>query len=738
MNPLVNDKYDLNKSFDRISTIAAPLKKANWITTESFSEEAAPTFKKEFFIDKKYDDANKAEIYICGLGFYVLKINGKRVGEDILQPAFSNYNKTVYYNVYDISKYLNFIETNDGKNVIEVTLGNGWLNEFQSNGWSFENAIWRKRPLLIAEIFINDELYVKTDLSWKCNESNTVYNSLRGGETYDASRKESESIPVMIADPPFGTLKKQKINPIRLEKTLYPTDVIKNTPYDFVYDFGENLSGNVEIEAEAAAGLHIVIQYTERLFDGHIPELEPISHCVNDNRFQRDFIITGEGITKWHGEFSYHGFRYVRVCFMPGVKIKTIKARCFHTDVEEIGGIETDNQVISKIQNAIKRSTLTNLHHMPTDCPHREKNGWAADGYLSCGQALLNFDMVNVYEKWLDDFVDCQMPNGKIPCIAPTCGSFGYGWGSGPSWDLVIFDIPWRLYLSMGDKKYLSRYFDAMKKYIDYLETITCDGICTLGLGEWCAVQSMGDVIPDNVVIQMSVYAIYRLYRKVSEVLEDKSALEDAKYKEQRAKDAFIKNYGSLNLENQLYFAGQLYFDLFEDESNRKFAEKRLVEVVESMDCHIYGGIFNAYVLLNVLTDMGRFDLAYKIAMQTDFPGWSYMVDLTGGSTLAEEFYGGTSLNHHMFSPIGEWFYRGIGGINIDEENPGYKNIIIKPNIPDDINTFKAWHNTPMGRVEVNVTADKINVLIPENSSAKFIYKGYNDTYTAGSYTFDR
>ena len=735
LKPLYNNIDNL--STDRL--VDNRLRNANWITTESFPEEAAPTFEKEFYIEKKADEVKKSEIYISGLGFYVLKINGRRVGEDILQPAFSNYNKTVYYNVYDIFDYLNFADKNNGKNVIEVTLGNGWLNEFQTNGWSFENAIWRKRPLFIAEVYVNADLSVKTDLSWRCTQSRTVYNSLRGGETYDASIAEKEDYrSVMVADPPFGILKEQKINPIRLEKTIEPTAVIKNSPYDFVYDFGENLSGNVEIEVEAVAGLHVVIQYTERLFDGHLPNLEPISHCVNDKRFQQDFVITGEGVTKWHGEFSYHGFRYVRVCFTPGATIKSINARCFHTVVEDMGGIDTDNPIIAKIQNAIRRSTLTNLHHMPTDCPHREKNGWAADGYLSCGQALMNFDMTNIYEKWLDDFVDCQMPNGKIPCIAPTCGSFGYGWGSGPSWDLVIFDIPWKLYLCTGDKKYLSRYFKPMQKYIDYLETITCDGICTLGLGEWCAVQSMGDVIPDNVVIQMSVYAIHRLFRKIAIALGDISAAEEASRREQRTKTAFIENYGNLNLENQLYYAGQVYFDLFKDDDSRNNAKNRLVEVVEGMDCHIYGGIFNAYLLLKVLTEMGRFDLAYKIAMQTDFPGWSYMVDITGGSTLAEEFYGGASLNHHMFSPIGEWFYSGIAGINIDEENPGFKNIIIKPNIPDEINCFKAWHNTSNGKVEVSIAADEIRVAVPKNSTAQFKYKGCDEALTEGEYSFKR
>lgn len=710
---------------------AERLKNAKWIAAPGCSKEAAPVFKKEIFLD---DVAKNAKIYISGLGFYVLKINGIRVEDDILQPAFSNYENKVYYNVYDISDYLK-----KGVNVVEVTLGNGWYNQIQKDAWGFEKAVWRKPPQLIAEIFTDGVLKCATDSTWLQKESATVYNSLRGGETYDASRLNADGNwkPAAVVDGPMGILKEQKIKPIRIEKYIDPISVIKNSDYDYVYDFGINLSGNAEIYVEGESGLNVSVQYFERLLDGHNPDLHQISQYVGDGRFQRDVYITGDENTPWHGEFSYHGFRYVRITFAPGAVIKSVKARFFHTVAEDMGSIKTDNAVISKIQSAIRQSTLSNLHHIPTDCPHREKNGWAADGYLSCGQALFNFDMENIYEKWLDDFVDCQKANGKIPCIAPTCGMFGYGWGSGPSWDAVLFVIPWRLYQFTGNIKYIKRYYEPMKKYIRYLDTITENGICKLGLGEWCAVESKGDHIPDEVVIEAAVYGIYKLYLKAAEAMEDTDEIEYAKKKSAEIKKAFILSYGDLKLENQLYWAGRLYFDLFDSREDRKAATDYLVRIVEKFDRHIYGGIFNAYILLKVLTDEGRFDIAYDVATRTDFPSWSDMIDRCGG-TLGEEFYGGLSLNHHMFSPIGEWFYTAIAGINIDEAEPGFKNIIIKPHIPADIKNFAAWHKAPCGKTEVCIDPEKIRVKIPHGSTAVFKYKEHDVRLNDGEYIFER
>lgn len=708
---------------------------SNWIESTVTTEEEAPIFKKEFEVSEKIGEIKKAEIYICGLGFYYFKFNGKRISKDILQPAFSNYDKTVYYNVYDITE--NLLEAKNTQNTIEVVLGNGWYNEFPKTVWKFEQSEWRRPPRLRCEIYINDKLAVKTDTSWVCGKSNITFNSLRCGETYNATNsiEDEDFKPVKLAIAPGGELKEQKINPIRVQGVVKPVNIIRNSQKDFVYDYGTNLSGDVEIAVKAPKGTEISIQYFERLMDGHMENLMPIYCQVLERRFQKDvYIANGDGTEVWHGEFRYHGFRYIRITANSPIEVVSADARVIHTDINDMGGIETDDVIINKIQKAIRQSTLANLHHMPTDCPHREKVGWAADGWLSSGQALYNFDMVDIYEKWLDDFVDCQKPSGQIPCYAPTPALAGYDWGSGPCWDLVLFVIPWRMYMFTGDKKYLERYFEPMKKYLNYAESITENGLCSLGLDEWCAVKTTGDEMPPEAVITMALYTMYIIFKKAAKILNQ---TDDEAYAADEIKvirSAYMNKYGDLHLKNQLYLAGNILFNLTD---NPKETADELAKLVEEMDYHLYGGIFTTATLFDVLTNIGRFDLAYKIAEQTDFPGYSHMIDICGG-TLGEEFYGGGSYNHHMFSAIGEWFYSGIAGIKLDEDNPGFKHICIEPNIPQEMKKFKAWHMTPFGKIEVKFDKDKIYIELPSGITADFKYGNISENLSAGTYVFKR
>ena len=698
---------------------------AKWIGKIDFSGVHAPVYRKIFNLKKLPEQCN---IFISGLGTYVMHVNGKRVGEDILQPAFSNYDKTVYYNEYSLNDYIK-----QGENTIEVTLGNYFYNEQQTTAWEFEQAPWKDFPRLIAEIFADGELIVKTDRTWDCAKSKTVFNSLRYGERYDALFDVQYLYKADVVVPPGGVLTKQTINPIRVKNT-YKGTVVETASRDIVYDFGVNISGNVEIRGKGNPGDKVSLVYFERLLENKWPDLYYLNAGLDKPTSGQtdEYTFSGNGEEVWHSEFGYNGFRYVMVS--GSYKELELTARCFHTDLQQIGDIECDNELINKIHSAVKRSTLTNYHHIPTDCPHREKNGWTADAYVSAEQAQFNFDMTTAYEKWMKDFRECQQANGKVPCIIPSNG-WGYSFmDNGPSWDIALIILPWQMYRYTGDKKHLEDSYDAMKNYLEYMKMLLEDGICYTGIGDWLQTWYRGDRMPNEIIITMNCGYAVDLFSKIAKLLNKDEDYQEARILYSEIRSAFREKFGNTTLNNQLLYAGQLMLGFADDKEK---TVENLIKTVKDTNYHIQGGLFCSKYLLDALTNNGHFETAYKIASQKDFPGWGYLTDKCSG-TLGEDWFGGNSGNHHFFSEIGAWYYKALAGFNIDDENPGFKHIILTPHIPEDIKNFRAYHETPCGHLEISWNEKTVDVIIPEGSTASFSYKNIQQELSGGTYTFGR
>lgn len=698
---------------------------ARWICCQNCPENNAPVFEKIFEIDNLPE---KAMLRISGLGFYEAEINGRYADDALLQPAFSNYVKTVYYNEIDVTDLLK-----QGTNVIHVTLGNGWYNETVSNAWKFECAPWRGTPCLIAELLLNGKTVLVTDTSWKCAVSGWSYNSLRCGETFDARVRPAFDERAAIASPPGGILKKQEIEPIRVRKYLTPVTPFVHRPE--VYDFGENLSGDVEIRVRGEAGAMVQIRCAEQILDNGALSFERIRAHVYSERFQTDeYILSGEGEEVWHSAFSYKGFRYASISVEKGkAEILDVRARLFHTDLPDAGGIETDNETVRAIHNACRRSTLTNFHHMPTDCPHREKNGWTGDGHIACEQALFNFDMRRAYEKWLDDIVDCQWPNGCIPAIAPTGIGF-YRSCNGPTYDAVLFELPWQLYRFTGERHYLTKWYEAMKRYAAYMESLTDDGVSVRGLGDWCALDYSAWEGRKDLLTAYAAH-IAGLYGKIARALSDAETEKNAQELEKRMRDAFNRHFGRNENEDMAYFSVVLRFRLTDDP---EWALRKLIEVIEKSDFRMGGGILSAKNVLDALTENGRFDLAWRLASQREFPGWYSMVCLSGGGTLTESWSGGSSKNHPMFSEIGAWLYKALAGFIIDEEHPGFERVRLIPHTPHEIRYFQAWHRTPAGLLKSEWDEKTLTVTVPEGTVADFTYGTTTCVLTPGVHSFAR
>ena len=664
-----------------------------WIWAPGCPGDAAPLFRKKITLGQVQADAR---VFVSGVGFYSLYINGKRVSDEWLAPAFSAYDHRVYYNVYSAAEYLN-----PGENTIEMILGNGWFNEQQKNAWGFEQARWKHAPQLIFELEMGGKVILSSDSSWEWSPSQIVFNSLRCGETCDRTRKTGPFCGAAIAHGPGGVLLRQEIPPIRLREKRKP---VKQWAVSggVLYDFGVNLSGNVEICVSGCRGKKISIQYSERIFEDGFPDLASNAQYVEGGRFQKDeYVLAGETEERWHSELGYNGFRYAIIS--GNCRVHEVIARGFHTDLKDAGEIICDYAPVTEIHQAVRRSTLTNFHHVPTDCPHREKNGWTGDAHLSCEQALYNFDMKAAYLKYLDDLTDSQRPNGAVACIVPP-GVFDYNWGTGATWDYALFEIPWQLYCFTGDQTVLRRYFAPMGRYLAYLETMGEKDIFRDGLGDWCPPREAAPC-PDALLVTAYAAACFERYAQAARVLG-----EEAEYAQARAaeiKEALLREFVGKTEEGQTYLALLLFFRLTDDPA--KTAEK-LVRRIEADGGHMYCGIFGTRMILDVLTENGHFDTAWKIAMAEGYPGYRDMLS-RGGGTLGEHWDGSYSWNHHMFSPVGAWFYKALGGLEM--EQAGFERVRIHPHMPEEIGSFSCSHDTPRGKISISWDREQVHISLP-------------------------
>lgn len=683
---------------------------AKWIESPCCRQEATPVFYKTFNVS----DVADARLYICGLGFYVAKINGKPITQDVLTPALSAYDKTVYYNVYDVTTLLS-----DGENILEVTLGNGLYNVLEADAWQFEKAVWKGSPKMICELTVNDVIALVSDSSWLTYEGKTTYNSFRCGETFDSSKELLPPVNAVHAKNPYGVLKEQTAPPVRLYETVTP---VKN---DFnIYDFAKNMTGNVEITAEGNRGDEIVIVYSERVRDDGTLDRENISKHVYNERFATDkFFLSGDGVQTWHGDFSYHGFRYVKLYFPDTTHVKSIVGRNVSTRLKRAGDYKTNNENVNLIHSATINSTLTNFVHVPTDCPHREKNGWTADAMTSSFQTVLNFDIKDAYIHFLDVMTDCQKPSGVVPCIVPT-SLWGYDFGSGVTWDSALFVIPYNLYKTSGNADILKRYYEPMKKYIAYLDTQHENDIFTKGLGDWCPPEGIKPV-DDKAVLTCFAKGVYDIVAKIAGLFGDETSAEHAKKRSDAVKKAFCDKFLQSPIPSQTFYASLVFFDMVNDKAH--YADL-LKDEVEKADGHITAGIFGAYIVPVVLRDYGYADCALKAVTKKDYPGWIYMINKCSGS-LGENWAGADSRNHHMFSSIDAFIFTTLTGAIFDFDSATNKTLTLRPYLSESINVFEA-HTTVYGKkITVSRNKDMFSVTLPEDFSARLELFGKHELH---------
>ena len=392
------------------------------LATADKSPQPAPLFRKAFTLAKR---AQSARIYICGLGYYELHLNGAKVGDHVLDPAFTRYDRRALYVTYDVTRQLR-----KGPNALGVILGNGWYNMHTRCVWDFDKAPWRDRPALLCQLEItfddDSKMVVASDATWRVTTGPIVFDSIRNGEKYDARLEKAgwdaadandTGWPVaQVVSGPKGKLTAQMMPPIKVNKLVKPVKLSEPKPGVYVFDLGQNMAGWVRLRVFGPAGHEVVMRYGERLNpDGTLDQKEIGQHIKTGQPQTDTYILKGRGTELWEPRFVYHGFQYVEVTGLPGKpNLNALEARVVHTAFDQAGTFECSNELFNHIQRNTLWSYVSNFVGYPTDCPHREKNGWTGDAHLAAETGLYNFDAASAYTKWLNDLKDEQRPTGEL------------------------------------------------------------------------------------------------------------------------------------------------------------------------------------------------------------------------------------------------------------------------------------------------------------------------------------
>lgn len=689
---------------------------------------AAPSFRKEFMVRAP---VALARLYISGIGYNETYINGQKVGDHVLDPAFTRYDKTVLYQTYDVSPLLN-----NGENALGVLLGNGWYNMPTRTIWAFDQAGWRARPALLAQLEITypdgSVDVIATDGTWETGRGAIYFNSVFQGEYYDARNAKRDWNRVGFEDGgwspaervsgPLGRLKPQLMPPIRELAEIKPVAITEPIPGHRVYDLGKNISGYVRLKITAPAGTEVVIKYGERLTSDGLVDQEHIGMYAYDTPFQTDrYIAAGRGGEVWNPRFTYHGFQYMEITGLPDDTADAIvTAVVVHTDFSPAGSFHTSSHLLNTIHANTQHSFLTNFHGYPEDCPHREKNGWMGDAHLAAEMAFYNYDVAHGYAKWLEDIADEQRPSGEVPGIVPTAG-WGYFFGNGPAWDCSLFLIPWYMYLYTGDLSIIEKQYPSIQQYIDFLATKANEHhIVAWGLGDWCPAKTE---TPADITSTAYYFKGAEILSKMASLLGDSGAAtryarlaEDIKKSFNRQ---FYRGNGVYGNGSQTALSCAVYQGLAGEYLTETV--DALVKLVKNNNYHLDCGILGTKYLINALMDNGHADVAYRIVSQRTYPSWGYWVE-QGATTLWERWDGENSRNHPFFGEVGAWFYKALGGLRIDEDNPGFRNVKLNPIFPMDLDWVDVHHASRYGTIRSSWKREgkyiHWEVNIPNNTTA--------------------
>ena len=711
---------------------------AKWIKPVSDYGDIVPAFSKQFEIREK---VAKAVLYMTAMGVYEANINGKRVSDYVLAPGWTTYYKRLQYQEYDVTELL------ERSNRFTVLVGKGWYRSNMSGKMLDE---LKSRPCgMKAELRIEYEDGQKetiyTDDSWVVSESEIRFSEIYDGEICDARFSPIAQERVEVFEGPDDTLIPQEGVKVLEQERVAVAQVLKTPKGETVIDFGQEVTGYVEVVVDAKAGDVV------RLSHGEMLDKDGNFYNENYRTAKAQFIYTcKDGEQTYHPRLTFYGFRYIRVEEFPGglenVKPENFRAIVVYSDIKRTGYLSCSNPLLNKFFSNVIWGQKGNFLDVPTDCPQRnERLGWTGDAQVFIKAAAYNYDVEQFFYKWLGDLRADQTEDGYVPQMVPDSWHFEpsvAGWG-----DAALI-CPWELYLAYGNQEILKLSFESMKKRVDYITNLTQEENLWVGCkqqGDWLALDGengswKGGSREDFVASAFYAYSTSLLV-KIGKILGENIAEYQALHT--RIINAFEERFPTYHTQTECVLAA--HFGLTKD---AQATVDQLVEMIRKNAMHLTTGFLGTPYLLHVLSDYGHADVAYDVLLQDSYPSWLYEV-LHGATTVWEHWNGikddGTfqsahmnSFNHYAYGAVVDWVYGVAGGIKPVEHAPGYEKVRIAPIPSDKLDWLNVMLDTRHGQIRSEWKKEEAfwRYEITTPVEAEIVISGKRYQVNAGTYYF--
>ena len=727
---------------------------ATWITDERelpandslfYLEHPAPLFRKEF---KTTNKIVSAKLYITAAGYYRASINDKTVGKNVLDPAWTDFGKRIYYSDYDVTSLLE-----NGDNCIGVSLGNGFYNPLPLRKWGRRNLrndlSTVGKPVFITKLVVNylngKSEEITSDNTWKYNYGPLVKNSVYIGVVYDA-RKEIAGWDLAGFDDnnwnfaktgqaPGGKLQKTFFPPVQITKEITPIEIYTPDEGKFIVDMGVNFTGTFKMKLSGNKGDTVTFRFGERIYeDGNLNPMTAVIGQIKrkgvggpgapDIAWQTDSYILGDSSAWFNPEFTYHTYRYMEITglnYKP--EISDVKGLFMHSNLKRSGNFSSSEELLNKIQEATERTFLANLVSVQSDCPAREKFGYGGDLNATSESFIYNFDMQSFYRKTIYDWVDA-MNDSSFVDTAPYVG-IQY---CGISWESAFLITQYYLYLYYNDTEIIEEFYELNNQWMEKVARIHPDGLVDKGLSDHESLEP----VPVELTGTCHYLQCARIMKTFASVMND--AENEKKYDELTLKlqnllrSEFWDKPVKEKMNRQTLFSTLLYHGIVPEDEIEAAKDSLMNGVKNGPSGHFNTGIFGTKYVLETLSEYVSPDSVFDIVNSTNYPGWGYMID-RGATTIWEtwkESDNTYSNCHPMFGTVTEWYYRWLAGIRPVPEFPGFKEFIIAPSIPKGLESVSCNYHCPFGEIVSNWKKDQkgrffFEMKIPPETTANVI-----------------
>ncbi len=647
-----------------------------------------------------------ARAYVTGLGLYEFFINGQRVGDHVLSPAKTPYHQYVLYDTYDVTALLK-----KGDNALGIHLGNGWYNPYKK-WWDTYRMQWFGSKKAIAQILVNytdgSSVWITTDKNWRCIPGPVLYNCVYDGEVYDANQdhegwtrsgyNDTDWKQVTVFAKPLAKLVSHTMPAIKVQEIFTPQEIPTLKANTRVFDMGQNFAGWASITTKGTKNTLLKIRFAEDIFSNGT--LDTTSN--EQANATAEYILKGDSLESYETHFSFFGFKYVEISAQNGpLNLLHVEGRAVYSDNQPAGQFDCDNLLVNKIHRATVWSQKSNMLGYPMDCPQRdERLGWLGDAQVTADEAMYNFNMALFYQNWLTGIRENQDPiSGDIPIISPR----PYIKDTGIEWSSTYPVLLWKYYTNYGDKRILAEHYPAMKRYMHFLDSQAIGFILPSGwIGDWGSMVKNWKEGTPIAVPTAYYYWNAMIMSKVAGILGNTA--DNLHFKNlttaiaEKYNATFLdKNTANYEDGSQMANAFPLFLGIVPGNIQQRVLDNLVKDIVTNNDSHLTTGVLGTKYMPEALAQLGRADVAWKIINQKTAPSWNDMMRLY--TTVCEFWTLKQSKNHVMMGSIDAWFYKYIGGIQPDENNPAFASFIVKPTLLDSLNSATSKIETLRGMI---------------------------------------